>query len=215
MFSSVYSRPMHMNSNPSITQVVARHRTSPVRAGIAGTLSLVSLLVTGCAAYLLPQGEATLQFPMLQGWFDGKPVLYVTTDVSDAEVAKLKGANYAPRLAQALPLAAGRQPGDTSSVDKVYAITNFSQGSVFASAPTPIGHQNADVAYSPLWQLIKVTWVPRNSARTLRSEEEVLTAADRGQVVLDTTRVVLNCPIVQRGPEGDGLPNVSIGRRFP
>ena len=44
---------------------------------------------------------------------------------------------------------------------------------------------------------------------TLKSEEAVLAAAERGAVVLASTRVVLNCPIVHRGPKG-ALPGVSL-----
>ena len=80
-----------------------------------------------------------MQLPLQQGWFDGEEVFYVTTDVSDAEVAAGKRANHVhvPRLADALP-AEPRRPGQRSAVDKFYAVTNFERGSVFASAPGPL-----------------------------------------------------------------------------
>ena len=45
--------------------------------------------------------------------------------------------------------------------------------------------------------------------QTLKSEEAVLAAVDSGAVTLEPTRVVLNCPIVHRGPKG-ALPGVSL-----
>lgn len=146
--------------------------------------------------------------PLQTGWFEGEPVFYLTTDVSDAEVARDKRANFAPRLAEALPRGTPL-PGQPSSVDKVYAVTNFTQASIFASAPLPVGPLSRDTAYSPLWRMVKVTWVSASQATTLRSEEQVLAAAESGAVRLEPTRVVLNCPIVHRGPRG-GLEGVVL-----
>ena len=181
-------------------EIVAAGR--PIGAGV------LALLLAGCAAGPLSPESATAKLPRLLGWFEGEEIVYITTDVSDADLAKAKGANYAPRLADALP-AAGRPPAQPSSVDKVYAVTNFAQGSVFASAPSPLGHLNRDPAYSPLWQMITVTWSAAQSPRTLKSEEEVLDAAEKGLVKLDATRVVLNCPVLQRASKGS-LPGVTV-----
>ena len=151
--------------------------------------------------------------PLLTGWFQGQAVFYVTTDASDADVAREQSANYAPRLADALP-GLPRQPGQMSSVDKVYAVVNFNQGSVFASAPAPMGAKNQDRTYSPLWQMVKVTWRAGRTPYVLKSEEAVLDAAEKGAVELAATRVVINCPIVHRGPLG-GLPGVAVGHSPP
>lgn len=164
----------------------------------------------GCAAPPHIDTTAHVHLPLLIGWFDGEMVQYITTDVSDPAVARAKDGNYAPRLAAALPSdpgAAQRRPGEGAATDKVYGVTNHAQGSVFASAPSPMGHGNTDGAYSPLWQLIEVTWRPDQTARTLKSEEEVLEAAAQGAVTLAPTRVVLNCPIVGRSGRGS-LPGV-------
>lgn len=168
------------------------------------SLGLVAVLA-GCAVWPEPAGSGPwplpMQMPVLPGWFDGQAVLYLTTDVSHAEVAAEKGANFAPRLALALPDGPpGR--GRRSSVDKVYAVTNFQQPSIFASAPQPVGPASRDTTYSPLWQMVKVTWQAGHQARELRAEEAVLDAVDKGEVLLELTPVVLNCPIVQRAGQG-------------
>lgn len=187
----------------------------------AALLLLAAALITGCGTPVantgpVPASAERAHLPLLRGWFDGKEVLYVTTDASDAEVAREHLANHVPQLAHALadvPAATGgsRRPGATS---RVYGSTNFRQPSVFASAPEPVGHANRSAAYSPLWQLVKVTWREPLQARVLRSEEEVLDAQDKGLVGLEVTRVVLNCPIVHRGELGV-LPGVTVDGRTP
>lgn len=168
--------------------------------------------LVGCASpqwqQPTPPTLQLVQMPLQQGWFEGEVVFYVTTDVSDAAVAAKHRANFAPRLTDALPRDPVA-PGQPSSVDKVYAVTNFEQGSVFASAPLPMGPSNLDRAYSPLWRMVTVTWAPGQTPRRLVSEEQVLAAAESGAVRLQATNVVLNCPIVHRGARG-GLDGVSL-----
>ena len=160
----------------------------------------ISVLLGACANLSKPPMGPQAHLPLLQGWFEGQAVFYVTTEVSDADVAKAKNATYTPRLA--LTVAA-------NATDKVYGTVNFDQGSVFASAPSPLDYRNTDTAYSPLWRLVKVEWLPGTAPRTLKSEEDVLLAQDKGWVTLTPTQVVLNCPIVHRGTLG-GLPGVTV-----
>ena len=56
-----------------------------------------------CALTPLPKPALTVSLPLNPGWYDGQAVFYITTEVSDAAVAREKGAIYAPRLADALP----------------------------------------------------------------------------------------------------------------
>jgi hypothetical protein len=192
-------------SIPAPAASTARPMLRNVRLALA---SLPLLLASACttAPPLPDSGQASL--PVLRGWFEGEEVFYITTDVSHADVAEAKGANFAPRLADTLPPGPSL-PGRRSSVDKVYAITNVKQDSIFASAPFPMGSASRDTAYSPLWQMVKVTWAAGKAPQTLKSEEAVLAAVDSGAVTLEPTRVVLNCPIVHRGSKG-ALPGVSL-----
>ena len=170
----------------------------------------VCLLLSACATPDRQQSTPHANLPLQRGWFEGKTVFYVTTDVSDATVAQDKKANFAPRLAYALPaLQAKSQTPQASSVDRVYAFADIDQGNVFASAPLPMGHTNREAAYSPLWHMLVVTWKAGADKRVLKSEEEVLDAQEKGWVALLFTGVVVNCPIVHRGALG-GLAGVSI-----
>ena len=136
-----------------------------------------------------------VQLPLIAGWHEGQRVHYVTTDISDKDMAAKKSANYAPRLASTLP-DSPQVPGQRNALERIYAVTNFDQGSVLPSAPVPVGSGNADKAYSPLWRMFKVTWQKGSLPVTLRSEEEVLAAAERGLVTIVPTDVVVNCPVV-------------------
>lgn len=196
-----------MNSALSVPHRTQTKRASHRPTALAFVL-VIGATLAGCASLSTPAVPSVVQLPLQHGWFDGEEVFYVTTDVSDAVVAADKHANHVPRLSAALP-AAPRQPGQTSAVDTVYAVTNFDQGSVFASAPGPLGALNRDTAYSPLWQMVTVTWGAGRTPRTLKSQEQVLAAADSGEVNLSITTVVLNCPIVQRGA-WDALPGVRV-----
>lgn len=96
-------------------------------------------------------------------------------------------------------------------MDKAYAVTNFKQESIFASARCPMGSASRDTAFSPLWQMVKVRWAAGKAPQTLKSEEAVLAASDSGVVTLEATRVALNCPIVHRGTKG-ALPGVLLAQ---
>ena len=186
----------------------ARLSCRPLRSHVVAGCCL---LLSACATPDPRQSMPYANFPLQRGWFEGKTVFYITTDVSDAAVARDKNANFAPRLASALPaLQAKSQTPQASSVDKVYAFADIDQGNVFASAPLPMGHTNREAAYSPLWQMPIVTWKPGADKRVLKSEEEVLDAQEKGWVsLLFTGVVVMNCPVVHRGALG-GLAGVCI-----
>jgi hypothetical protein len=148
-----------------------------------------------------------VQLPLISGWYEGKVVRYITTDVSDAQAAADMGANYVPRLANAIP-DGPPMPGRKSAVERIYAFTNFRQGGVLPSMPEPTGKANANSNYSPLWQLHKVTWLGKSSPRLLKSEEEVLAAEEAGDVRIDKTVIIVNCPVVM-SEAGGRLPGIT------
>ena len=124
---------------------------------------------------------------------------YVTTDISDAAMAQMMGANYVPRLRDALG-----GPGRSSLVERVYKFTGGEQISIFQSAPLPAGPENKDKSYSPLWRVAEVRWLPGKRLRELTSEEALLAAKDKGDVSIEDTNIVVNCPVT-RGTNGKPL----------
>ena len=176
------------------------NRGKPSRqfVSLSFTVALLStLLMSGCAS--VPASHAENQFltlPLVPGWFEGKRVWYLTTDISDESMAKQANINFVARLANALP-PDPPVPGKSSSVDRIYKFMNFDQGSVLPSIPQPLGGGNGNANYSPLWQLYAVYWLPGQSPHELHSEQEVLDAQDQNLIQIKPLRIIVNCPVVK------------------
>lgn len=175
----------------------------PTRAGThrmskTPLLALALVLLTGCASPFFDVGRTETVLPLSRAWFEGRRVDYIVTDVSDAGMARMMGANYVPRLQNAI----GNR-SRPSLVERVYKFVNGEQISIFQSAPTPAGPENADQNYSPLWQVAEVRWLDGARPRELKSEEALLAAQDKGEVSITVTNVVVNCPVTR---DGNGVP---------
>ncbi|MBL8518276.1 MAG: hypothetical protein JNM76_15055 [Betaproteobacteria bacterium] len=165
-------------------------------------LLLPPLLLSGCALLIetapqVTQSTAAMmtQLPLSDAWHEGRRAQYITTDVSDEAMAIKANANFAPRLRDAI--APGpKVPGRRHALERVYKFTNFSQPVVFPSIPLPSGPASRDASYSPLWQVVEVTWTPGSVPAELRSEEAILKAEDAGRVQLAILDVVVNCPVI-------------------
>lgn len=128
--------------------------------------------------------------------------------VEDApEVAPVRGAQtltdmmggspvlHVPELARA----------DEALLAEVYAFTN----GLRPDRRGPLGFQ-ADVfdcvpgeaCHRPLRRVNLVTWMEADSARLLRSAEDVRSAAEAGEIELERSDVVVNMPIIRR-PGGE------------
>jgi hypothetical protein len=172
--------------------------------------NLISILLSGLLASGGSWAGETVTLPLRKAWFEGRIVHYVTTDISDAAMAREAGVNHVPLLADALlPEGAARAfPGWRAPVDRVYKFMNGEQDTVFPSAPRPVGADNIDRGYSPLWQLYELRWRPGATARLLTSEEAVLAAQERGELEITPTRIIINCPVVSDA-QGGALRGVS------
>ncbi len=165
-------------------------------------LCAAALLLSACAGPLPGADAAQTLLPLRRAWVDGRPVEYITTDISDAAMARKEGVNYVPRLALALG-----SPGRPGVTERVYKFPGGEQVSVFPSAPLPTGGGNADLNYSPLWRVVMVRWLRPSAVRELRSEEQLLAAQERGELSLEVTGIVINCPIT-RSVDGLALKGV-------
>ncbi|MBY0571982.1 MAG: hypothetical protein K2P61_11895 [Burkholderiaceae bacterium] len=170
---------------------------STILATIFVTASCICL--TACVSSYVPTERTEVILPLNRAWVDARKVEYVTTDISDVEMAKMAGVNYVPRLADAVP-----RNGAKSLLERVYKFPGGEQISIFQSTPLPTGAANADINYSPLWRIVLVRWLKRDKLRELTSEADVHAAEDAGEVSLQVTDIVANCPVV-RGTDGQSL----------
>ncbi|MEL0635484.1 MULTISPECIES: DUF7482 domain-containing protein [Marinomonas] len=164
---------------------------------------LFTLLLSACAYQGGEKGghQEMVSLPLLKAWHNGETVFYITTDVSDRALAKAENANYAPRLADAVPNYP-KPPRVKTVLERVYAFPNGEQDrNVFASVPTPVGYQSENSHYSPLWLMYVVAWKEESTAYDLTSEEAILDAEDQGLVTITRTNIVVNCPVVTK-PKG-------------
>jgi len=144
----------------------------------------------------LSNANLPLVLPLFKGLYDGKDVFYITTDVSDSDMAAAitkNGnfpVNFAPTLAKA----------PAESLANIYVFKNGVQGvgqlgfqpDVFDSIP-------GDPAYSPLWKINYVQWKDPTNATVLGSDNDIADAQSKGLVTVTFTSIVKNCPIVQWG----------------
>ena len=157
-------------------------------AAKAGDVTLeASKLVINCP--VLPAGRTT--FPVVTGWVDGKSVDYTLQEISDPMVTKLMTDKTQYPLATVATLA------DVPQVASLYLFMNGIAG------PNPFGFQRnvidsipGEAGYSPLWLHTFVKWSDPSKARELKSEEEILTAANAGEVTLEASKLVINCPVI-------------------
>ena len=90
-----------------------------------------------------------------------------------------------------VPRSRPRQAEAGNTVAPIWAVTNGTadQRNVIDVVP-------GDAGYTPLWGVRMVTWKDGVAPRTLRSAEEVDAALAAGEVTIEETDLVVNCPVV-------------------
>ncbi len=154
------------------------------------------ILISGCQNMGNHNSKESITLPLIQGWHEGHKVYYITTDVSDPDLAVKMNAVYAPRLRDSLPTYP-KPPGLKTVLERVYRFPETSNKSVFPSTPKPLGPKSEDKHYSPLWLLYEVRWNSGAQPRQLTSEEAILEAEEKQLVTITRTDIVVNCPIVK------------------
>jgi hypothetical protein len=166
------------------------HERETMTHVVHGVAVLSLCLMSGCVAMHSFDPDKETVLPLNRAWVSGRQVEYVTTDISDAAMARAAGVNYAPRLRDTI----GARP---SVLERVYKFPQGGQLSIFQSAPQPVGPGSTDLSYSPLWRLALVKWIKPEQARELHTEEDLLAAQEIGLLSIEVTNVVVNCPITK------------------
>lgn len=176
-------------------------------------LVLITLL-TGCSA-LQPSGTGvptvsapSITLPLVASWYNGKVYYYVTTDAWPRTTAIAKGANFTPRFLDAIP-PRPKPPGLKTILERVYTFPAGEQINIIPSAPEPIGPTSNNQPYSPVWQMVEVTWLLPEHQQELKSEAQLLDAQAEGWVALTVTDIIVNCAVVADA-EGNRLPGSQL-----
>lgn len=140
----------------------------------------------------MPTTEARL--PPVAGLYDGEQVFFVHPEVSGPDVAEVLTGMMGGSPVLVVPELADVS---TSARDEVYVFANGIEGAgPLGFQPDVLPSAPGDDAYRPLRTVVLVTWVDEGRARMLSSADEITAAADAGDVLLETTDVVVNMPFL-------------------
>jgi hypothetical protein len=173
--------------------------TQKANTTIVAVFSVMILLSASIAhSYALVQElkntSIPVDIPLIMGYADGNEVFYITTEASDEGVANhltdLTGFRvvYTPAIANT----------PKTALANIYEFTNGIEGIGPAGfQPNVADSQPGDPEYSPAWAVQHVAWTDGSTPRELTSEDEILAARDAGEVTIEETGVVVNCPFIQ------------------
>jgi hypothetical protein len=138
---------------------------------------------TASAAAAAMPTATTISQPVTYGYYDGHVDWMLSTDVSSKTEAASSNINYAPKL---LTQPAAKFPS-------LYLIS----GPAATGQPMVFGSEPGKDDYSPLWDEVTVKWKPGVTPVLLTKDDQINELAGKGQLTVDPTPVVLNCPIVK------------------
>lgn len=137
--------------------------------------------------------------PAVTAFYRGEEVLFMHTETSDPDIAKLLSdmmgspVLVVPQLAQV----------PEEALAKVYAFTNGIQGmGPLGFQPDVLDAAPGEEGYSPLRRLYLATWQDEDRARELTSLREVQAAEADGEITIERQDVVINEPFL-RWPGGE------------
>jgi hypothetical protein len=163
-------------------------------------LVVTAVVAVVIAWFVLSAREQTgFVVPPVDGFMEGQRIRFIHTEVSDAEVAKLltqmKGSPVltVPSLAKA----------PRELLANVYVFTNGVAGEgPFKFQPDVFDSPPGQAGYTPLRALVLVSWKRPETARELKSAEQVKQALAQGEIELKEPGVVINMPMITWPPDG-------------
>lgn len=186
---------------------------APIVATGDGPFDVTTHTNTEDRVVAIDTAKKTVTLVLARGFFDGKPVYYLSTEASDPTAASVERATYVPLLAKAasaaeIPIGVvvnGPQTGAApqglaflalrtplaKDATAANASTIMSSFNVLSLAPS-LGKLYANNGYSPLWN-VQVVGTPQSKRLTAYSQVSPL-AKPAGFVV--------NCPVVAYGDAG-------------
>ncbi|HEX6294587.1 MAG TPA: hypothetical protein VFZ46_05480 [Nitrososphaeraceae archaeon] len=132
--------------------------------------------------------------PLVRGFADGNEVFYITTEVSDKNLA-----NYLSNLTNSrVVYTPALKYAPVQSLANIYEFTNGIKGNgPEGFQPNVADSQPGDNNYSPLWKVNLVTWNNGVTPRELTSEVDILNGLKNKELTIKPTDIIVNCPFVQ------------------
>lgn len=135
--------------------------------------------------------------PPVFGYYDGESIFFIHTEASDEKISTVLTDMMGSPVPTVESLA--RVPDEATST--VYVFTN---GVTPTDTPEgPMGFQPdvfdtapGDPEYTPLRQIVEVTWKNEDQAQVLKSVEELRQAESDGRLTLTPTDVVVVAPLL-------------------
>lgn len=153
--------------------------------------ALVAVIIGGFV--LAARQQTGFVVPPVDGFMENQRVRFIHTEASDAKVAKLltemmgSPVIVVPALAKAPP----------EALANVYVFTNGVPGSgPFKFQPDVFDNPPGHAGYTPLRALVLVSWKKPESARELKSAEEVKQALTQAEIEIKQPGVVINMPMI-------------------
>jgi hypothetical protein len=155
----------------------------------------------GPTMFKLTTPNAPVVIPLVRGLYDGKDILLITTEVSDKamkdQIGNFTGfpVNYDANLTKI-----------SQGIGNLWIFKNGVKGPGFMGFQASVVDSiPGDPGYTPLWKVSIVEW-KTNSGITptiLGSDDAIAAAQSKGQITITSTKVVVNCPILQWGGNKD------------
>ena len=135
--------------------------------------------------------------PPVQGFSNGQKILFIHTEASDPKIAKILTDMMGGSPVLVVPSLA-KAPKEMLA--PVYVFTNGHDGKgpmgPLGGQPDIFDNAPGDPKYSPLRNVILVTWKEEKSARTLKSVSELANVIKSGAVSTKEAGVVVNMPFL-------------------
>jgi hypothetical protein len=135
--------------------------------------------------------------PPVFGYYSGEEVFFIHTETSDEQIA----GTLEQMMGSPVPVVESLAEIPEQARSGVYVFTNGvvpadTSSGPLGFAPDVFDTAPGDADYTPLRELMLVTWTAEGDAEVLTSEQEVLDAQAAGQLAIEDTGIVVNMPLL-------------------
>ena len=136
--------------------------------------------------------------PLVKGYYDDGEAFFIHTEASDEKIAAMLTKMMGPKVAHVSALT--EAPEGIRS--PLYVFVNGVKGKgPMGYQPDVLARVPGDEKYSPFVEIHRVRWAEEATPRELRSKSAIQKAETNGKLVIKSTGIVVNAPVLA-WPEG-------------